>query len=432
MRQLICLAILTLLTTTSIFAQRKKVHWSQLDNNRGKIYQRNHIEPFTGVAYDEYKPGKKKGIVPIKDGLVHGKVIQWDVSGYKTSETTFVKGKKEGLEIVYFPSGKKQLVANYVNDQPHGRVVEYFETGEKLSSGELVNGTENGKHSWWFQNGQLDQVVIYNMGEVNGQVKNWYPDGKLKMLSNYKKNKQHGTTTNWFESGLKMSLQHFYLGGEVDTSSFWKKNGQLKEQKIYNNRGELIQHRDFSEASILIKDGYEHIFNRLESNFILPIKGKTVDPVDNRRVLAFYADGVLIQIYPALKAEFQGKGAKNTLEILENHQDLDIKRLEDMLRDSTEAVDLNIISDNLKLKNGNDAKFWKFTAPGNSNEKKLTLVEEQYLSLVCQNHILLLNALVFKNNKPAVVKAKLLELANSIIYKDKPIDINERAELARE
>lgn len=432
MRQLLCLALLAIITSTTLEAQRKRVHWSQLDNNRGKIYQRNHFEPFSGIAYDEYQPGKKKGIVPIKEGLVHGKVIQWDINGNKTSETTFVKGKKNGLEIVYHPNGKKQMVANYVNDKVHGQVVEYHETGEKMSSGELVNGTEHGKHTWWFKNGQIDQQVFYSMGEVNGQVKNWYPDGQIKMIAEYKKSKQHGTATNWFESGKKMSVQHFNWGIEVDTSSYWKKNGQLKEQKIYNNNGEMIQHRDFREASILVKGGYNHVVNRLESHFIIPLLGETVDPVDNRKVLAFYVDGILVQIYSALKSDFMTKETPTDLDVLENHQEFDVLRLEDMLRDSTEAIDLKMTSENLKLKNGEVAIFWKFPAPGNSKEKKLTLVEEQNLSIICQNHILLLNGLVFQKNTSEQVKAKLLEIANSIQYKDRPIDINELVKQARE
>ena len=426
MRQLICLVLLTTITTTILQAQNR-VHWSQLDNNHGKIYQRNHIEPFSGVAFDEYEPGKKKGMVSFKDGFMHGKATQWDMNGKKLSESTYVKGKKEGKETVYHQNGKKRLVVNYINDKPHGLVIEYYETGEKMSYGEVMQGVENGKHTWWFKSGQKDQELTYRMGSVEGTVKNWYPDGKQKMIAEYKKNQKHGTTTNWFVNGNKMSIQHYFAGIETDTSSFWTKKGRLKEQKIYNRRGEMIDHRSFQEASILAKDGYLHVYNKLNSNFILQLKGKKVAPV-NTRVLAFYVDGTLVQIYTAPKKDFEDDKTKSNIDILKRHQEFDVDRLEALLSDDSTQYDLDLTAESLSAENGSDMVFWKFEAPGKSEEKQLTLVEEQYLSIICQNHILLLNGMVFRKNKPEDVKAQLIKIANSIILKDEPIDVIDLSE----
>lgn len=426
MRQLFSLIALSIISITTLQAQRNKVHWSELDNNRGKIYQRNHIEPFSGTAFDEHEPGKKKGLIPFKDGLMHGKAIQWDRKGNKISETTYVKGKREGREIVYYPNGKKQAIINYANDKPQGLVIEYFDTGEKMSSGELVNGVENGRYTWWFKNGLKDQELNYRMGSVEGAVRNWYPDGKQKMISEYKSNQKNGKTVNWFANGNMMSKQFYYKGTEIDTSSFWTKESRLKEQKIYNQRGNLVDHRSFQEASILTKKGYLHVFNKLNSNFILPLEGKTVDPV-NAKILAFYIDGVLVQVYTAPKSAFSNQ-TKSDLELLQNHQEFDIDRLEAMLSDDSIKYTLEYQSEELKTQKGETALFWNFNSPGNSSKKQLTLVQEQYLSIVCQNHILLLNGLVFKKNKPEAVKAALMKLANAVILKDKPIDVIDLSE----
>ncbi len=424
LRKISLLIGFTFLSITLLTAQKKRVHWSLLDNNRGKIFQRNHMEPFTGVAFDEHYAGKLKGEIRFKDGYMHGKAIQWDRDGRKVSETTYVKNKKQGPETIWYVNGKKRTIVNYVNDKAHGQIVEYHETGQKMSSGELVNGTENGRHTWWFTNGQKDQELTYNMGQVNGQVKNWYPNGNIKMISGYRSNQKQGNTTYWYENKNKMSIQHYKYGVEVDTSSFWAKNGRLKEQKIYNNQGKLIQHRDFGEASILTAKGQIHVFNKLKSNFIVPFEGKEVSPVDSR-VLAFYVDGVLVQAFTMPKSEFSDEESKTDLVILKNLQEFDIERLENLLSDTTTKVEVTLetVIEEKKLKSGSPAMFWTFKAPGNSAEKKLTLLEEQFLAIVCQDHILLLNGLVFKNNKPDEVKQKLIEIANGVQLKDQPIDL---------
>lgn len=420
----IILSIVFLISSFNLAtAQRKRVHWSELDNNRGKIYHRNHIEPFTGIAFDEYSPGQKKGEIRFKEGLMNGKAIQWDRDGNKISETNYVNNKKEGRETIWYANGNKQVEVNYINDQPHGMVVEYFDTGEKMSAGELVNGVENGRYTWWFKNGQKDQELSYNMGVVNGTVTNWYPDGQYKMIANYKSGKKQGTTTYWFEGGDKMSIQHYQMDTEIDTSSFWHKDGRLKEQKIYNRSGTLVQHRSFEEASILTPTGYWHVFNKLGSNFILDIKGKKVEPID-AKVLAFYVDGELVQLFTTPKKDFT-TGADNELEILKNFKEYDVDRLEALLSDDSLTVELDLKTETIPLQNGSSALFWSFRSPGESASKKLTLIEEQFLVIICQNHILMLNGLVFKANDPKSMKAKLTQLANQVTLKDQPIDVIE-------
>lgn len=430
MRQIFCLTALLFLTAT-VFGQRNAVHWSELDNNHGKIYQRNHIEAFTGTAFDEHEPGKKKGIIPFKDGLMEGKAVEWDRDGNKITETTYVKGKKQGIETTWYPNGQKQMEVFYQDDVPQGVVVEYFNTGEKMSVGALVNGIENGTYTWWYKSGAKDQELTYRMGEVNGAVKNWYEKGQLKMVSNYKNHQKEGTTTYWYENGNKMSEQHFSRDIEQDTSSYWTKSGRLNEQKVFNKAGEMVDKLSFSEASILAKGGYIHVFNKLNSNFILNLKGEKVELVPTP-VLAFYLDGVLVQIYTYPKSAFANDKAGITdLEVMRNLKNFDVSDLENLLNDDSTDIKLEVTEDVLTTKTGSEVLFWKFPAPGKSSEKQLTLVEEQYLAVSCQNHILLLNGIVFKGNKSEDVKAKLLQLANGVELKNKPIDVLELSEKAR-
>ena len=428
MKYIVCLMLGFLFMSTSVNAQKNRVHWSVLDNFHGKIFQRNHQEPFSGIAFDEYEPGVKKGVIYFKDGYMNGRAIQWDRQGNKMSEAVYVKGKKEGKETIYHPNGKKQTEVFYVNDQPHGMVVEYYDTGEQMSSGELVNGIENGRYTWWYRSGKKDQELTYNMGKVNGQVKNWYEKGNLKMVANFRDHAKEGTTTYWYENENMMSKQHFSRGIERDTSSFWTKNGRLKEEKVYNRAGEMIDHMSYQEASILTKEGYIHIFNKLGSNFILSLEGENVDLLATP-VLAFYVDGVLVQVYTYPVSEFakpNERHSKNS--ILQRMKEFDITELEEAINVDSTNIKLGVQEEIVKDKAGEEMLFWKFPSPGDTAGKQLTLKEEQYLAMIHQGHILLLNGMVFKANTSEEVKKALIKLSNQVEEKNEPIDVIDLSE----
>ncbi len=430
MRHSFLLAIALLFITTTVFSQRQ-VHWSQLDNFHGKIFQRNHMEPFSGVAYDEHEPGKKKGMIPFKDGYMHGKAVQWDRHGNKLSETTYVMGKKQGREIIYHENGKKQAEIFYDNDKPHGMVIEYYDDGTKMSTGELINGTENGRYTWWYRSGKKDQELTYQMGRVNGEVKNWYENGQLKMVANFRNSEKQGTTTYWYENGKMMSKQHYARGVERDTSSFWTKSGRLKEQKVYNRAGDMIDHMSYREASILTEDGYLHVFNKLGSNFTLSLKGETVDLMPTP-VLAFYVDGILVQIYTYSIDELsKGDEEYAMSDILKTLKNLDISELEEAINDDSTNIKLKVTEEFIAEDGKSEKLFWKFPAPGDTAGKQLTLKEEQYLAVPCQNHVLLLNGMVFKANSSEEVKDALLKLSNQVKLYDKPIDVIDLSEQYR-
>lgn len=68
-------------------------------------------------------------------------------------EANINKGKKEGLETIWYASGKPYIQTNDVND------------------------TEDGVWSQWYENGQL------------------------KLQANYKESREHGSFTQWYDNG---------------------------------------------------------------------------------------------------------------------------------------------------------------------------------------------------------------------------------------
>lgn len=415
-------ATLCLGIATQSDAQRNRVHWSELDNNRGLIFQRNHMEPFTGYAFDEHYPGKKKGLIPFKDGLIDGKAVQWDYNGNKVSETEYVRGKKQGREIIYHPNGNRRSLVNYANDKVEGMVIEYFETGEKLSAGAYTNGVENGVHTWWFKNGQKDQEVPYVRGTVDGVVRQWYADGQLKMEERFRMGQKQGLTQHWFPDGTVMSKQHFTADIEVDTSNYWTQAGMLKEQMIYNAQGELIQERSFQNASIQMGGGFMQVYNEPGSYFAVPITGKSVRDVSERHNLSYFIDGNLIRLYARPKAAFTGIGSVTDLALLDSYQAYDVGTIEQRYSDDSTTIKLAITTDTLTLSSGQTALFWAFDNPATDSTAQV-IKGEQNLVMVVGDHILLLNAIIFQKTDEAASQALLERLANGVIIAREPIDV---------
>lgn len=407
---------------TTATAQRNRVHWSELDNNRGRIYQRNHIEPFTGYAYDEHAPGKKKGLIPFKEGLIDGMAVQWDYNGNKLSETQYVQGKKQGRETIFHPNGNRQSVVNYVADKVEGMVIEYFETGEKLSAGAYTLGVENGVHTWWFKNGQKDQEVPYVRGKVDGVVRQWYADGQPKMEEHFRMGVKQGITQHWYADGTVMSVQHFASDLEVDTSSYWTKVGTLKEQKIYDPSGQLVQERSFQSASIQMQGGFLQVYNELGSYFAVPVTGKNVRDVSERNDLSYFIDGHLVRLYALPKSPYIDADTDKPIDLLRAYQAYDVGNIERRYSTDSTAVSLAVATDTLTLASGEPALFWSFENPAEDSSKQL-IKGEQNLVLVIGEHILLLNAIVFQKTDEAASQALLERLARGVIVAREPIDI---------
>ena len=399
------------LLTITAFAQKKKVYLFELDNFNGRYFQKNHQEPFSGVAIVEYTPGEIMSRVQFKDGKPNGKVIQYERTGKKISESTFVNGVKDGPEMQWYPNGNKKVLVNYQRGKPHGMIIEYHQNGKMLSKGEIYDGIENGKYSWWFDNGQLDQELTYEMGKVNGAVKNWYPDGTLKMVSNFRLGVKQGTTTHYYANGQMSYKKNFNNDMEVDTSVYWEKDGLLVEKKVYNNRGELIKKMDYHEASLLTKDGYVHVYNKKNSNFTVSITGQ-VQPV-NAEVLAFLVNGKAIELFCFPKQE----GVEEKV-ALTAQMKTDIARLEKTL-DTT----FTVIDEFKQLPNGNTILYWHFEVPQKEGENRITVKEELNISMVCQNHILTLHGLVLGNQSAEDILPILSKIAESIKLYDAPIDV---------
>ena len=88
-----------------INAQSKMALTKELVEQQGKYYLRG--EPFSGIAFDKNKKGKFITEEPFKNGLLHGKRVNYDHNGHVLAREKFKKGK--GIYRLYHFNNNPQI-----------------------------------------------------------------------------------------------------------------------------------------------------------------------------------------------------------------------------------------------------------------------------------------------------------------------------------
>jgi len=136
--------------------------------------------------------------------------------------------------------------------------------------------------------------------------------------------------------------------------------------------------------------------------------------------LAFYVDGAIVQYFTVATDEFKGENEKiEDSELWKRFLEDEQNRVEYQL-DTT----VQITQKPFELKNGKaEGIFWSFDLPEPITKGNLKIVQEQYIALKVQNHIIQINGFVLNNTAPEKVEAALAEILETIEMEDKPIDI---------
>ncbi len=402
--------------------QKKKIPFYELDVNHGLFFQPNTIDPYTGTGIEDFADGRKKMQVPIKAGKIHGSVREWAVNGQKTFEANYEMGVQTGMETQWFANGQKSLEIPYVNGQPDGVCVEWYKNSNKKSEGSFRNGKEEGEHLWWYSGGQLDQQVTYLNGKAEGPVKNWYETGQLKLESEYKEGKKEGKVTRWYANGQKHSEGLYTQGVEDGKESTWSKSGLLEGEKIFE-KGTLVKEYNYRSGNIYLGKGYLQVVNEKESFFSIEINGSSVSPRWTNGVSSYSVDGKLLQVFNYPLSNFIEDG--NTMEsesaLLEN-----FRKNEYEIHKEKYGVELEVLSSLSKKADGKEYLYWSFPVPSTFKQREgaKKMMEEHYLSVICNKQVLNLRSLLMEGESKTEVQQMLSKIVETLVVEEERIDLN--------
>lgn len=188
------------------------------------------------------------------------------------SRELFLNGKHEGKSYVYNPAGYLQFCYNYSNNLRDGLSYEFDADSTIIS---IIT----------YRRGYLLETVQINrrdsLGQRQGRWVEFYPTGAKKTEMQYYNDKPHGINRNYDVSGRMISEQRFVEGQrfvenndsllpEVELAKMQQtfyENGQLKTEgafrnnlpigihKVYDQNGQLVLIKEYTEESILVGEG---------------------------------------------------------------------------------------------------------------------------------------------------------------------------------
>ena len=111
----------------------------------------------------------------IKDSLW----TYYDDLGVLMSNEMYIKGKKEGKALVFFPNGKLAEEKNFKGDKQHGVFKQYYDGVKVKAEGNFIDGKQEGKASFYYPNGVSAATGFYKNGLRSGPWIYKDKDGKI-------------------------------------------------------------------------------------------------------------------------------------------------------------------------------------------------------------------------------------------------------------
>ena len=200
--------------------------------------------------------------IDYKNGLMHGKYLEWHRDGREWKRFNYKDGRLNGEYIKHRKDGSKYYIGNYKNGKRFGDWVYFYHNDAKkreeiYGKEEKLEGNVKEYHfggdgiAWdEVQNPQVSSETMYKDGYKDGIHKEWKSDGTVLRKGKYSLDMKEGKWEYYHESddGKTSNLRlrvHFQKDKKVGKSIEYYKNGNLKESKIYDRLGKL--HGDYEE-----------------------------------------------------------------------------------------------------------------------------------------------------------------------------------------
>ena len=118
------------------------------------------------------------------------------------SETTYMKGKKDGYELTYFEGGSLYKVMPYAKHKADGMSYEFNRSGHLVENVSYFEGMRHGPAQGYYDSGNLKYDANYALDRLEGLLR-FYHDAPNKVQAHiiYSQGKRNGPAMFYDESG---------------------------------------------------------------------------------------------------------------------------------------------------------------------------------------------------------------------------------------
>lgn len=207
--------------------------WTLADAYERKIFEIPYRKgQRSGTATWWYPSLNKMREVTFIDGVIDGKLLEWDEQNKLTREEEFVSGQKVIRNVTFYRPKQKEsenfyldpklttdgednwweakpapLVTNGTRLQ-HGPAVAWYDNGLPKMKGQYVSGKRVGRFTWWHNNGNKQLEGVYEADDKVGAWTWWHENGMKSIEGNYEANVAVGVWRWWEPDGQLASEEN--------------------------------------------------------------------------------------------------------------------------------------------------------------------------------------------------------------------------------
>lgn len=235
-------------TGTWLFYFRNgKKEESEPFNKNGQVTGTDSLFDRDGVLYETqiYRDDVlQESTFMDKNGHVVGKnklddrnttIANYSPQGIKSSEGTYINGKKDGKWKYYNYYGRLSAIENYEDNNLDGVSIYYFTNGNVKDSLHYKSGNEDGYYVSYYINGQMNTQGWYKNGSKEGDWYYYDLKGNITKHNFYQGGDLHGHS-DFYESNGLLSEQHYYHDGYIDKIVDYDTSGAI-EYKYISDKG---------------------------------------------------------------------------------------------------------------------------------------------------------------------------------------------------
>tara|TARA_R110002073_G_scaffold313380_2_gene485241 strand:- start:2174 stop:5473 length:3300 start_codon:yes stop_codon:yes gene_type:complete len=189
------------------------------------------------VTYTYNNDDELKSYGPVKNGKEYGDWKFYDDNGHPLAEGSYNdKGERHGNWKWFHKNGKVKETATYVNGKADGRNLIYFKNGKLKADGNIVNNALEGEYKLYNDNGALHETKNFKNGNLEGPYLAYFKVGKQNLEYNipYKNDSIHGKAIEYYSNG-KVYQENYYQNGFLNLEMKYHFNGEIAAEVHYKN-----------------------------------------------------------------------------------------------------------------------------------------------------------------------------------------------------
>jgi antitoxin component YwqK of YwqJK toxin-antitoxin module len=173
--------------------------------------------------------------IPYRRGVRHGTANWWFPSMNKMREATFSQGLLDGKLQEWDEQNKLTRDDEFVKGQKIIRHVTYYRPKQKESENYYLDAKlkVDGEDNWW--DAVPAPIVSTGVPQQHGPAMAWYDNGLPKMKGQYGQGLRVGRFTWWHSNGNKQLEGAYEAGKKFGRWTWWHENGMKAIEGVYDD-----------------------------------------------------------------------------------------------------------------------------------------------------------------------------------------------------